>query len=343
MRQLILSLAFITQIATAAESAKAEHVVGLKSPPTGTQGKAPPGELNEPFHVAFDADGGMFIVEYHGARLHRFADGKLRQVAGSGERGFGGDGGPALQAMFKDNHNIAILPDGRCLLSDHLNTRIRVYDPKAKTVDTFSGGAQGFAGDGGPIADARFGQVICLSLNGPGDKLLVADIKNRRIRLLDLKADRVSTIAGNGKKGTPQNGALATESPLIDPRAAEFAPDGGIYFLERGGHALRHVDSDGRITTLAGGQKSKKDGPALQAGLNGPKHLVVAPDGRVYIADDVNNRIRVYDPQAKALSTVMGDGVAGVHLRRPHGVTVYEGYLYVADSYNHRILRIKLD
>ena len=320
----------------------AELVVGVANPSPGSEGKDPPGALNEPFHVAFDADGGMIIVEYHGARIHRFADGKLTHVAGTGKRGFGGDGGPALQASFKDMHNVAIDAQGRCLLSDHLNTRIRVYDPKTQTVDTYSGGKSGFAGDGGPIAKALYAQVICVTFNGARDKLLVADIKNRRIRLLDLKADTVTTIAGNGKRGVPKDGALATESPLIDPRAADFAPDGSVYFLERGGHALRHIDKQGRITTLAGGHKSKKDGEALKAGMNGPKHLDVGPDGLVYIADDVNNLIRVYDPKAKTLTAIMGDGVAGVHLRRPHGVTVHEGYLYVADSYNHRILRIKI-
>ena len=99
------------------------------------------------------------------------------------------------------------------------------------------------------------------------------------------------------------------------------------------------VGADGKITTVAGsGKKGVIDGPALQAGLNGPKHLCTDGKNRVIIADAENHLIRLYDPADGSLKTILG---SETKLNRPHGVTLHEGWLYIADSWNDRVLRIR--
>ena len=98
------------------------------------------------------------------------------------------------------------------------------------------------------------------------------------MRRIDLKTGIVTTVAGNGKKGIPTDGDLARSAPLVDPRAVAIDGRGNLYILERGGHALRVVDRSGKIRTVAGTGKqgdSGDGGKALEARLNGPKHLCV--------------------------------------------------------------------
>src|SRR6185503_10077762 len=117
----------------------------------------------------------------------------------------------------------------------------------------------------------------CIALDFSGTKLYVADL--HCIHAIDLKTGQSKIIAGNGQKGPPPDGAMATEAPLVDPRAVAPDREGNVYILERSGHALRVVGQDGKIRTVvnasgkpgAGGD----GGNALQAALNGPKHLCV--------------------------------------------------------------------
>jgi transcriptional regulator len=142
----------------------------------------------------------------------------------------------------------------------------------------------------------------------------------------------------------------------VDPRAIAVDRDGRLYICERGGHALRVVDPNGTIRTIAGtgtAGASGDGGPALSAQLNGPKHIFVEKNGDVLIADTENHVIRRYLPRTGRIERVAGTGVQGVGglggppelcpLNRPHGAVVHPrtGELYIADSENHRILRVR--
>src|SRR5207253_1971058 len=112
---------------------------------------------------------------------------------------------------------------------------------------------------------------------------------------VDMPSGTIRLIAGNGERGVPADGAVAREAPLVDPRAVAADGSGNVYILERGGHALRVVDRDGKIRTVAGTGKAgpaSDDGPALKATLRGPKHLCLDHDGNVVIADTDNHCIR---------------------------------------------------
>jgi sugar lactone lactonase YvrE len=311
--------------------------------------------LVEPFGVEFGPDGAMWIPEMVSSnRLIRVEpNGALKVLAANG-KGFAGDGGPLSGAQFNGMHNLAILPGGDMLIADTWNYRIRRVDAKTGVITTIAGtGRKGFSGDGGPATAADFGSIIQIATDKPGEYLFVADIDNRRIRRISLSRGQVETVAGNGRKGVAKDGDSANEAPLVDPRAVVPAED-GLYILERGGHALRFVDKEGRIRTVAGtgaAGLSGDGGPALDAAMNGPKHLCMDRDGSVLIADAENHVIRRFDPKTGTMKRVAGTGrkgTAGIggqpeqaQLNRPHGVTIGpNGEIYIVDSYNDRVLKI---
>src|SRR5262249_40310429 len=173
---------------------------------------------------------------------------------------------------------------------------------------------KGFGGDGGPAAKARFGGIYCVALDPRGRRLLLADLDNRRVRAVDLATGVVTTVAGNGERGVPPDGAEATRAPLVDPRAVAADAKGNVYVLERSGHALRVVDAAGRGRAVAGagGPGAGGDaGDARAAALNGPKHLCLDRDGGVLIAATENHRIRKYLPGRGTLVGVAGTGRRG--------------------------------
>lgn len=328
---------------------RAEKIVLVAGGPTDAVGlPATEAKLKEPFGAEFDRAGNLFIIEMAmGNRLLKVdAKGVLTHVAGTGKAGFSGDGGPALAAEFNGPHNLAVLPDGNVLIGDTWAGRVRKVDVRAGTVTSLAGYVV-------PADKARGSGPYCITLDFTGTKLFIADLT--RIHELDLATGKSRVVAGNGKKGRPEDGAVATEAPLVDPRAV--APDrkGNLYILERGGNALRVVTPDGRIKTVvnASGRKggAGDGGPALDATMNGPKHLCVDLDDNVIIADAESHLIRKFTPKDGRLTRVAGTGRQGrgalggspleCDLARPHGVTVHrDGTLYITDSYNHRILKI---
>jgi DNA-binding beta-propeller fold protein YncE len=314
-------------------------------------------KLGEPFGVEFNPSGELIIVEMeHGNRVLKIdTGGVLRVIAGSSAKGYSGDGGPATEAKFNGIHNLQITPAGDLLIADSFNNVLRKIDAKTGIITTLSGnGKKGFAGDGGLAVDAQFSTLIQIALDRSGKLLYLADIGNRRIRRIDLASGIITTVAGNGTTGVPPDGALATQAPLVDPRAVTPDAAGGFYVLERNGNALRHVDAAGKIRTVAGtGAKGATgdDGPALSATMNGPKYITLDRDDSVLIADAENHLIRRYSPKTGLITRVAGTGkrsTAGIDapplqcdLARPHGVTVAkDGSLYITDSYNDRILHI---
>lgn len=314
-------------------------------------------KLNQPFGIDFDKAGNMYIVELKGGRVLK-VDGKgiLTIIGGTGESGDSGDGGPARKATFNGMHSLAVGPGDLVYLADTWNNRVRVFDPRTGAVAKFAGtgGKKAYSGDGGQAHLAKFGGIYCVALDPSGLKLAVTDLDNRRIRIVDIRSQQVTLVAGNGERGVPKDGADAKSAPLVDPRAACFDRHGKLYILERGGHALRVVDADGKIATVAGvsgkAGNTGDGGDARTATLNGPKHLCVDRDDNVIIADTANHIIRKYLPKENKIVRLAGTGKKGpsgaggdplkVSFNEPHGVYVSPaGVLYIVDSMNHRIFR----
>lgn len=314
-------------------------------------------KLRGPFGVDFNRSGELFLVELGGGRVLKIdTAGRLTRLAGTGAKGDSGDGGPGLSAVFNGMHSLVVAPDGSLLLADTWNNRVRKFDPATGRVTAFAGtGEKGSSGDGGPATNARFGGIYCVALDPAGKRLYLADLDSRQIRMVDLATNVVSTVAGNGEKGVPSDGADAVKAPLVDPRAVAVDRKGNVYVLERGGHALRMVDSNGRIRTVVGTGKKGAEGDggeAIKATLNGPKHLCIDLDDNVIIADTENHLIRKYLPKEGKIVRVAGSGRKGTggiggppleaEFSQPHGVSMTtSGTLYIVDSSNDRLLRIE--
>jgi hypothetical protein len=206
--------------------------------------------LREPFAVEFSPAGEMLIAEMTGGNRVLRVDGKgvLHVLAGTGAKGFAGDGGPATAATFNGIHNFVVLANGNLLIADSFNHAIRKIEAKSGIATTIAGdGKKGFRGDGGPAAAAQFDTPIrSLSILRASNSSL-PDIGNKRVRphrSRDFDHHDRSPAMGRGE--FPPMVALALETSLVDPRAVAGRPaDGSFYVLERSGHALRHVDAGG--------------------------------------------------------------------------------------------------
>jgi DNA-binding beta-propeller fold protein YncE len=234
-------------------------------------------------------------------------------------------------------------------VADTLNHRVQKIDLKSGEISTIAGtGKPGFSGDDGPATLAAFNGIYAIDVNQAADRLYLVDLENRRVRWIDLKSGVVRTLAGNGEKGVPTDGAEAVNAPLVDPRAVTVDLGENVYILERGGNALRMVDSKGKVTTLIGSGEGARP-TNLGLDLNGPKHLCMDLQGNVIIADTENHLIRKYSPETRKLTFIVGTGEKGsrlvpddplqTQLDRPHGVFVDgKGKLYISDSENNRVL-----
>ena len=340
----------------AVQDAAAERVLlvagGGTNTNTSTPIKAIEARLSSPFGVDFDSAGNLYLVEMTGQRVRKLdRNGMLTVIAGTGEKG--ALDGRWTNAQFNGLHNLAISGD-QIFLADTWNNQVRVLDLHTGDVRKVIGtGEKGFAGDGGPAAQAVFGGIYCTSL-GLDKRLYLADLDNHRIRMFDPKTGLVRTVAGNGRNGVPTEGAKATEAPLNDPRAVIADALGQVYILERGGNSLRIVDTNGTIRTLVGTGRQGNTGDggdARLATLSGPKHLCFDLEGNVIIADTENHVIRQYRPGDGKIVRVAGTGKKGakglggppleLELNQPHGVYVHtDGTLYISDSSNHRVLKM---
>ncbi len=336
----------LSQTAIASDFDNVEVVVGGVLKEDGGDWDPASSPLLRPFGIDFNQEGQMFIVELEGGRVHRLdPSGTLSHVSGDGSKSYQGDGGPFAAATYNGMHNCAVAPNGDLYIADSWNHCVRLVDAKTGIVTTMAGtGQPGFSGDGETATDATFNFIMCVTLNHSSEVLHVADLNNRRIRAINLATGIVTTIAGNGAKGIPADGAKAIEAPLVDPRAVAADSAGNVYILERGGNAIRVVKPDGTIHTVAGsGKQGFRDGPALESEFGSPKHLCVDDQDNVYIADDANRAIRKFDPRSGTVTTILGRGFGEekLQLLNPHGVCWEKDALYILDTSHNRILRLK--
>ncbi|MCB1226160.1 MAG: hypothetical protein KDK99_10150 [Verrucomicrobiales bacterium] len=318
--------------------------------------------LSEPFSVDFDSTGVLHGIEFtKDNRIFRVRDGQVEFIAGvphNAEKqkpdGEVHDGPDPLAAVFHGMHDLQITGEDVAIIGDSFHHRVRRMDLKTGAVSTLAGtGKSGFEGDGGPATEARFNVTMTACLSPDEKRIYIADIGNHRTRMVDLATGQVTTVAGNGQKGLPTDGAEALSTPMGDTRAVTQAADGTLYVLLRGGNALVEV-KNGHVRTVvnAAGKKgySGDGGPARDATMNGPKYVAMDPQGRVLIADAENHCIRRYDPATETIVLLAGtppeaaDQVGATllttGLRRPHGVRIGpDGMLYICDTYNNRVLR----
>jgi sugar lactone lactonase YvrE len=270
--------------------------------PTG--GEPAPGEAGGVvgWGKAVDAQGNLYVVTDSGTRVVKVTpSGRVTTVAGTGEPGFSGDGGPATKAHLGPlsvDGTLAIDAAGNLYIPDYSNNRVRKVDTNGIITTIAGTGKPGFSGDGGPARRAQLLGPQCVSVDGEGN-IYVAEPGfdpggNHRIRRIDT-GGIITTVAGNGEGGFPQDEAVATEVPVGGAEVYAEA-EGNIYVTDEGYPGIFKVDTDGILTILAGTGEdgySGDGGPATEAQLSEPNTVAIGPDGNLYIADFGNNRIRM--------------------------------------------------
>jgi sugar lactone lactonase YvrE len=320
---------------------------------SGDGGLAVRAEINNPYGLAIGPDGALYFCEIGNHRVRRVdLNTKLiSTVAGSGKKGYSGDGGPALNADLNEPYEVRFDSAGNMYFAEMQNHVVRRVDARTHVISTVAGtGVAGFAGDGGPAAQATLRQPHSIAFDRQ-ERLLICDIGNLRIRRVDLKTGIIDTWAGTGEKKPTPDGSQITGTPLNGPRAITADTEGNLYLALREGNAVFKMDMRaGRIYHLAGTGEtgySGDGGPAKSAKLSGPKGIAWSPDGSLYIADTESHTIRKIDLASGVITTVVGTGQRGdgpdgdtrrCRLSRPHGILVSaDGHVYISDSESHRI------
>jgi streptogramin lyase len=324
---------------------------------SGDGGPATQAGVGGPFGVVIGPDKALYICETlnHCVRRVDLSTGAITTVAGSGEKGYSGDGGPATSAHCNEPYEVRFDSAGNMYFVEMQNHLVRKVDAKTKAISTVAGtGMPGFAGDGGPAVMAQFRSPHSIALRGD-DELYIADIGNHRVRRVLLKSGVVETWSGTGEKKPTPDGSPVSGSPLNGPRAIDFAGS-RMWLALREGNAVYRVDDQDQWRHVAGvGGKAGyagDGGPAKTAVLAGPKGIALDKAGNVYLADTESHTIRVIRAKDGTIHTVVGDGKPGdgpdgpplkCRLDRPHGVYVSdENVLYIGDSSNNRVRALKL-
>jgi len=275
---------------------------------SGDGGLAVNAGLFQPGAVTVDSAGNVYIAEYGGDIRRVTPDGIITTIAGAGRRGFGGDNGPAINALLDGPYGLAVDSAFNLYISDTHNNRIRKVTSSG-IISTIGGtGQQGFGGDGGRAIDAQLNGPSRLALDGAGNIYFV-DAGNFRVRKIDANGI-ITTVAGGGTNfgdGTP-----AVNAGLI-PLAMALDCAGALYLADALTYGILKIDAQGKIVTIAGGSgKPGFDGDggnALSAHFQFQYYPALAIDsaGNILFADEVNERVRKITPDGK-VNSVAGNG-----------------------------------
>ncbi|MDQ6760075.1 MAG: NHL repeat-containing protein [Acidobacteriota bacterium] len=246
--------------------------------------------LNGPAAVAWDPDGGYYIYEQFGARIRRVdPDGTMITVAGTGEHGVAGDGGPARRARVGMSNGpaaaaLAVDVQDHVYIADADSSRVRRFIPGDLMELVAGSGAPGFAGDNGPATEARLNGPSGIAIARDG-RVFIADTRNNRIRVIDSNGI-IRTFAGTGVAGFSGDGGAATLARLIGPTSLGLDGQNNLYFID-GGNRIRKISVDGVISTAVGSGVPGPgvDGPALEVQLANVQGLAVASDGTLIFAE----------------------------------------------------------
>jgi hypothetical protein len=309
----------------------------------GDGGLATAAELDSPLGVRLDAAGNVLIADQYNQRVRVIAErtgsfygramtaGHIYTIAGTGQAGFSGDGGPATSAELDLPAGVGADAAGNVVIDDYQNSRVRVVAAGTGTfygqamtagdIYTVAGGGTGGLGDGGPATSARLSLPSGVHVDGAGN-LLIADSDDQRVRVVAehtgtfygtaMTAGDIYTIAGDGTQGDSGNGGPATSAELNSPDRVTIDGNGNVVIAEFGGvgvgHQVRVVAEHtgtfygtamtaGDIYAIAGDdqqvQFSGDRGPATSAELDQPVGVAVDHAGNWVITDAWNNRLRV--------------------------------------------------
>jgi uncharacterized protein (TIGR03437 family) len=313
---------------------------------SGDNGPATSAQLAQPFGLAVDSGGNLYIADWGNSRIREVSNGVITTVAGNGTCCLLGDNGPATSAQINEPEDIAVDSAGNLYISDFVHHSVRkVSDGVITTVA--GNGTQGFSGDNGPATSAELAGPYGIAVDAAGN-LYIGDAPANCVR--KVSAGVITTVAGNGLPGYSGDNGPATSAQLSYPYGVSVDAAGDLFIADSNNYRIRKV-ANGVITTVAGNGTTGfggDNGPAASAQVQ-PFGVAVDSAGSVYIADAQNNRIRKVTNGV--ITTVAGNGTAGfggdngpatnAQLYEPSGVAVDSaGNVYIADTFNNRVREV---
>ena len=268
----------------------------------GDGGAAASAQLNNPQGLAVDPAGNLYIADTQNARVRKVSGGTISTVAGSGSSGFGGDGGAATSAQLNAPFGVALDAAGNLYIAEFSNNRIRKVGTNGN-ISTIAGtGVSGYSGDGGAATSAQLNGPQAVAVDGSGN-VYVADTANNRVRKIG-NTGVITTVAGTGIAGFSGDGGPGTSAQVGNPSALAVDSVGNVYIAD-GSARVRKLFLSGVISTIAGGGNrgySGDGGNAFTAQLNGPSSLAIANTGALFVADTLNNAVRMLQVSASGIS-----------------------------------------
>jgi Secretion system C-terminal sorting domain len=280
----------------------------------GDGGAATLANINEPSGLAYDSHGNIFVMDQYNYRVRRVTpSGIISTVVGTGSVGYSGDGGQATNATIGRCIGIAIDGHNNLYIADYDHSTIRKIDTTG-IINTIAGtvSTAGFAGDGGLAVSAKLNHptALCFDQN---QNLFIADYVNCRIRKIDTNG-YIWTVAGSATLGSAGDGGPATLASLHYPFGVSVDIEGNIYISDQNNEKVRLVTPAGIISTFAGTGvigPAGDGGQATAAQLSNPCAVAFDGSGNVYIADQVNNKVRVVSTATGVIKTFVGTGASG--------------------------------
>jgi hypothetical protein len=295
---------------------------------SGDNGPATKAQLSDPFGLAVDAAGDLYISDYANNVVRKVIanTGTITTYAGSTTATSLGDNGPATSAQLPAPAGLALDTAGNLYIADYLH--VRKVTASTGIITTVAGdGNSGYTGDKGPATSATLSGVNGVALDGLGN-LFIADTYNNAIREVTVSTGVITTVAGTGPSNTGSSfggdGGPATSAQLYQPYSVAVDTAGNLFIADTSNQAVREVTaSNGIINTIAGhppdncSSVSGDGGPAVEAGLCYPVALSLDSIGNLYIAENDSYRIREITiptaPPTKTTATPVFNAAAGTY------------------------------
>ncbi|MBI5609160.1 MAG: hypothetical protein HY902_09790, partial [Deltaproteobacteria bacterium] len=313
-----------------------------------TDGSGAGAKFNTPTGLAYmPYDQKLYVADTYNHAIRAVTlDGKVSTVAGGAYAGF--VDGTGSGAQFNMPTGVAAAGKGNLYVVDSNNHALRLLDTSAGSVTTLAGGSEGFT-DGGGAKEAQFAAPMGIAVNLAG-LVAIADSGNHAIRIYNPGTGEVSTLAGTGSPGSGDSGTgTGGKATFNKPVALAFDGNGVLFVVDMNNHKLRKVTPAGVVSTVAGdGKAGLVDSTNLSAvEFNYPSGIALSSWGPMFVTDSYNGRVRRAGPNGVATLAGGGNSVAPApalqsSFNMPGGVTAdASGYLYIADSNNHLLRRIR--